>query len=105
MIDHYSVPPKYYPLARQTIFAKHLMEMGHEVLIIAASTVHNSTINLIEGDEEYIEVTEEGVKYLLIKCRQYSGNGVSRFANMLEFADKLPRICDSLSVLRRQGRG
>lgn len=96
LIDHYSVPPKYYPLARQTIFAKHLMEMGHEVLIIAASTVHNSTINLIEGDEEYIEVTEEGVKYLLIKCRQYSGNGVSRFANMLEFADKLPRICARL---------
>ena len=96
LIDHYSVPPKYYPLARQTIFAKHLMEMGHEVLIIAASTVHNSTINLIEGDEEYIEVTEEGVKYLLIKCRQYSGNGVSRFANMLEFARKLPRVCDRL---------
>ena len=96
LIDHYSVPPKYYPLARQTIFAKHLMKMGHEVLIIAASTVHNSSINLIEGKEEYIELTEDGVKYLLIKCRQYSGNGLRRMANMLEFADKLPRVCAHL---------
>ena len=96
LIDHYSVPPKYYPLARQTIFAKHLMEMGHEVLIIAASTVHNSSINLIEGKEEYTELTEDGVKYLLIKGRPYSGNGVKRIANMLEFAQKLPGVCAHL---------
>ncbi len=96
LIDHYSVPPKYYPLARQTIFARHLMEMGHEVLIIAASTVHNSTINLIENGEEFVDLTEDGVKYLLIKCRPYSGNGVKRIANMLEFADKLPRVCAHL---------
>jgi len=70
--------------------------MGHEVLIIAASTVHNSEINLIEGPESYIEQTVDGVHYVLIRCRQYSGNGVSRFANMMEFAAKLPKICDKL---------
>ena len=96
LIDHYAVPPQYYPLARQTIFAKHLMQKGHEVLIIAASTVHNSSINLIEGEEEYIEQTVDGVHYLLIRCRQYKGNGLRRFANMMEFAYKLPKICDRL---------
>ena len=91
LIDHYAVPPKYYPLARQTTFAKHLMQKGHEVLIIAASTVHNSKINLVEGEQEYTEQTVDGVRYLLIRCRQYSGNGLSRFANMMEFAAKLPK--------------
>lgn len=97
LIDHYAVPPKYYPLARQTTFAKHLMQMGHEVLIIAASTVHNSTLNLIEGQEEYAEQMVDGVHYVLIKCRQYKGNGVSRFANMMEFAAKLPKVCAQLA--------
>ncbi len=96
LIDHYAVPPKYYPLARQTTFAKHLMQKGHEVLIIAASTVHNSRINLVEGEQEYTEQTVDGVRYLLIRCRQYSGNGLSRFANMMEFAAKLPKVCGRL---------
>lgn len=96
LIDHYAVPPKYYPLARQTIFAKHLMQMGHEVLIIAASTVHNSTLNLVEESKSFSEQTVDGVRYLLIRCRQYTGNGVKRFANMMEFAAKLPKVCAQL---------
>ncbi len=93
IIDHYSVPIKYYPLARQTIFAQKLIEMGHSIKIFAASTVHNSRVNLIEDDCEYKEVTEDGVDYILIKCRQYVGNGIKRVNNMLEFARKLPRVC------------
>ena len=61
IIDHYSVPVKYYPLARNTNFAKNLMKMGHEVTIFAASTVHNSTINLIEDNSEYKEIVDDGV--------------------------------------------
>lgn len=93
IIDHYAVPPKYYPLARQTIFAKKLMEKGHSVTIFSASTVHNSTINLISENELYREDTVDGVKYVYIKCRGYEGNGISRILNMEEFARKLPKVC------------
>lgn len=57
LIDHYAVPTKYYPLVRQTIFAKKFMERGHSVKIFAASTVHNSNINLAGNkiSEEIIE--------------------------------------------------
>ena len=47
LINHYAVPPKYYPLARPTLFAKNLMAMGHTVTVFAASSVHNSDVNLI----------------------------------------------------------
>ena len=94
LINHYAVPPQYYPLARQNYFAKYLMRAGHEVTIFAASTVHNSDLNLIEDDTPYREDVVDGVHYVLIRCKSYHGNGVSRILNMLEFARKLPSVCD-----------
>lgn len=94
IIDHYSVPVKYYPLARNANFAKELMKMGHEVIIFAASTVHNSSINLIDDKREYIDTIEDGLRYVLIKCHHYTGNGLRRILNMSEFARKLEFVCD-----------
>lgn len=94
IIDHYSVPVKYYPLARNTNFAKNLIKMGNEVIIFAASTVHNSDINLIEDGSKYKEIIDDGVKYVVINCHQYSGNGIKRILNMYEFANKLELVCN-----------
>lgn len=92
IIDHYSVPTKYYPLARNTNFAKKLIERGHTVKIFAASTVHNSNINLV-NDFLYKEITEDGVTYILIKCINYKGNGIKRIINILDFSRKLKKVC------------
>lgn len=94
LINHYAVPPQYYPLARQNYFAKNLMGLGHEVTIFAASTVHNSDQNLIEDDTPYREDVVDGVHYVLVRCKGYRGNGLSRILNMLEFARKLPSVCN-----------
>lgn len=93
IIDHYAVPPKYYPLARQTIFARKLNEKGHTTTIFCASTVHNSDINLNNGDKLYREEIVNGVRYVYISCKNYKGNGIKRIFNMLEFARKLPKVC------------
>jgi len=93
IIDHYAVPPKYYPLARQTIFAKKLNEKGHTTTIFCASTVHNSDKNLSNGAKLYREEVVDGVRYVFITCKGYKGNGISRVLNMLEFARKLPKVC------------
>lgn len=93
LINHYAVPPKYYPLARQTYFAKHLMAMGHTVTIFAASTVHNSDKNLITDGSPWREETVDGVHYVYIKCLDYQGNGLKRIYNICEFAWKLPGVC------------
>lgn len=93
LINHYAVPPKYYPLARQTYFAKHLMAMGHTVTIFAASTVHNSDKNLIIDGSPWREETVDGVHYVYIKCSDYRGNGLRRVYNICEFAWKLSGVC------------
>jgi len=93
LINHYAVPPKYYPLARQTYFAKYLMAMGHQVTIFAASTVHNSSMNLITDGQRWREETVDGVHYVYIKCLDYQGSGLKRIYNICEFAWKLPGVC------------
>ena len=93
LINHYAVPPQYYPLARQTYFAKYLMAMGHEVTIFAASTVHNSDKNLITDGAPWREETVNGVHYVYIKCLDYQGSGLKRVYNICEFAWKLPGVC------------
>lgn len=93
LINHYAVPPQYYPLARPSLFAKNLIAMGHDVTIIAASTVHNSNKNLIEGKEKVKKEVVDGVPYVYIKCSNYEGNGIKRVVNILEYARKLPGVC------------
>ena len=97
LINHYAVPPQYYPLARQTYFAKYLMAMGHTVTIFAASTVHNSTQNLITDGRLWRKETVNDINYVYINCRNYNGNGLKRVFNICEFAYKLPGICKLFS--------
>lgn len=93
LINHYAVPPKYYPLARPTNFAKYLMAMGHTVTIFAASTVHNSNMNLITDGAPWRDEVVDGVHYVYIRCMDYQGNGLKRIYNICEFAWKLPGVC------------
>lgn len=97
LINHYAVPPQYYPLARPFLLAKNLIEMGHEVTIIAASTVHNSDRNLIEGKAKLKREIVDGISYVYIKCPGYQGNGIKRIINILEYARKLPGVCKTLA--------
>ena len=70
------------------------MELGHDVRIFSASTVHNADINLIEGKELYRDEFSDGVNYTYVKCHGYKGNGIKRILNMEEFAFKLSKVCD-----------
>ncbi|MDO4835407.1 MAG: glycosyltransferase family 4 protein [Clostridia bacterium] len=96
LINHYAVPPQYYPLARPSLFAKNLIKMGHEVVIIAASTVHNSNENLITDNKKAKLLVSDGIPYFLIKCPGYQGNGISRVVNIISFARKLPKLVSEL---------
>lgn len=83
--NHYAVPPSLYPLARTYNFAKYLLKNGHTISIFAASTVHNSDLNLITGAEKYRIETIDKIKYIYLKTKQYRGNGIARIINMVHY--------------------
>lgn len=93
LINHYAVPTKYYPLARPATFAKYLMQAGHEVTIFTASTVHNSSLNLITDGSLYKEDMVDGIHYVYIRDIGYVDNGLKRILNMLLFPPRLGCTC------------
>ncbi len=93
LFNHYAVPPQYYYIHRYNSFASELIKRGHSVTIFCASSVHNSDINLIEDNSPFTVFEQDGVRYVVIKCKSYKTNGVKRVLNMREFARKLPGIC------------
>ncbi len=92
LVNHYAVPTRFYPLARPALFAKKLKELGHDVVIVAASSIHNSkSQNLIDSKDSVKEFVDDGITYLLVKCLSYEGNGFRRVRNILQFANRLPK--------------
>ena len=85
IINHYAIPPSMGGLVRHYYFSKFLRERGHQVHIFTASEIHNTDINMIRDGALYREETMDGVPYTFLKTRDYSGNGLSRIINMLEF--------------------
>ena len=85
IINHYAIPPSMGGLVRHYYFSKFLREDGHQVRIFTASEIHNTNINMIRDGALYREETMDGVPYTFLKTRDYSGNGLSRIINMLEF--------------------
>lgn len=85
IINHYAIPPSMGGLVRHYYFSKFLRQMGHQVRIFTASEIHNTNINMIRDGSLYKEEEMDGVPYTFLKTRDYSGNGLSRIYNMLEF--------------------
>ena len=100
IINHYAIPPSMGGLVRHYYFSKFLRERGHQVRIFTASEIHNTDINMIRDGALYREETMDGVPYTFLKTRDYSGNGLSRIINMLEFP---LRIQQSVNHFARAG--
>ncbi len=91
-VSHYSMPPKYEMRIKTQMYAHYLGEMGYDVTIFSASTIHNTDINLITDKRKYIECQYDDLKFVHIKCDNYSGNGVKRILNMQQFAYRFRKI-------------
>lgn len=89
LINQYAMPPKQEVRIQTLKRAQYLIEFGYDVTIIGGSYLHNTDINLISGNEKYIEANYDGIKFIHIKTSKYSGNGMTRFYNMLEFSFRL----------------
>lgn len=82
---HYGQQPPYNTMLRYHNWGKELVNRGYKVTIVSASTVHNTDIDVTEEINSDNDVCY-GINYLYIKTSRYSGNGISRMKNMLQFA-------------------
>lgn len=83
--NHYAVPPTLYPLTRTYNFGKFLIQGGHSVKVFAASTVHNSDINLANNSDNYMEETIDGIEHVFLTTSNYKTNGLDRVINMIQY--------------------
>lgn len=98
IINHYAMPPQYETRIRNNIMAKYLKEKGYDVKIFAASTMHNTGINLIEDKRTlYIEKNYDELNFVHVRTSNYSDNGFARIKNMMEFPLRLIKTAKKMN--------
>lgn len=97
-VSHYSMPPKYEMRIKTQMYAHYLNAKGYETKIFSASTIHNTDINLITDNSQYICCKYDDLDFVHIKCNDYSGNGLKRIRNMFEFANRFKTIAKNFPL-------
>ena len=96
-VSHYSMPPEYELRIKTQMYAHYLGKQGIECIIFAASTIHNTDINLIQGKELYIEREYDDLKFVHIRCSGYTKTDLKRIINMEQFAYRFNRIAEKFT--------
>ena len=86
------MPPQYESRLRTIKFAQYLQTKGYEVTIFASSIMHNMDIDLIEGDEPYIECDYDDLHFVHIKAKNYHNNGVNRIISSFQFHWRMVKL-------------
>lgn len=93
-VCHYSMPPEYEMRVKTLRFAHYLGLKGIECTIFSASTIHNTDINLIKDNSLYIERKYNDLKYVHIKCSNYSKTDLKRIINMEQFGYRFAKVAE-----------
>ena len=84
--NHYAGTPSKSQWLRHYHFSKWLKKSDYQVRIFAASTLHNTDLDLMENSSAmWMEDDSSGVPFVYIKARKYKGNGKSRILNMIDY--------------------
>ena len=85
LISHYSPEPQYWGMPRYHEWGRRLISEGYEVYLLCASAVHSSNINVVEDGKAYCIRENDGIQYVYVKTSSYTGNGLARIRNLVEF--------------------
>ena len=92
-VSPYSMPPQYEMRIKTQMYSQILQNKGYETLIFSSSVLHNLNVDLMENiKEDYIIRKYEGNSFVHIKTKKYSGNGIKRIFNMIQYSLKFKRI-------------
>ncbi len=73
-------------------FAENLIKRGYNVKIFRASTIHNTNQNMITDSRKYLYELHNNIPFVIIKARDYNGNGLERIKNMIDYATGLMSV-------------
>ena len=92
------MPPEYEMRIKTQMYAHYLGQMGIDCTIFAASTIHNTDINLIQGKKLYIERQYDDLKFVHIRCSGYTKTDIKRIVNMEQFAHRFNWIAEKFDA-------
>ncbi len=84
IINHYAATPSLGRSNRHYELGKRLVELGHNVTVIAADRHHGLYTDPTHNNTIF-RLNEGGVDFLLLKTPPYKGNGIARIANIVMF--------------------
>lgn len=85
ILNHYAQEPGGAGGTRHFSLARHLSSHGWKATIIAASTDHSTGLQRLNAGETQRLQSYDGVPFLWLKTRGYSGNGMDRVGNMFDY--------------------
>ncbi len=84
LINNYTMLPEHGPMTRQYYFAKELSAQGHEVTVFAGSHIHNSDIQLVEGERWKIW-QEQPFRWVYVHTLAYGKSRKKQVLSMFQF--------------------
>lgn len=93
-VSHYSMPPEYEMRVKTLRYAHYLGLKGIDCTIYAASTLHNTDIDLISDNSLYIERQYDDLKYVHIRCMRYTKTDLRRIINMEQFGYRFLKVAE-----------
>jgi glycosyltransferase involved in cell wall biosynthesis len=86
LFNHYAGSPDHGMEYRPYFFAKHWVQAGHNVTIVASSFSHlRNRQPLLNRMSLYQEESIDNIRYIWLRGNKYTGNGLARFLNILFF--------------------
>ena len=93
ILNHYAANMYFDEAGRHQSLAKYLIDMGCDVDIFCANTVHNSDVIIDTKGAEYVnKIGADDVRYTFIRTRAYHDNGKQRINNMLDYYRKIKKV-------------
>jgi glycosyltransferase involved in cell wall biosynthesis len=90
LVNQYAIPPQQAGPMRHFTLARELVQLGHDVTVIASSFDHvtRQETRLQPREKQRLELID-GVRFLWLRTPPYPGNGMARVWNMLIFASRV----------------
>jgi len=98
LINQYAMPPQYESRLRTIKFAHYLTQKGYEVTIFASSALHNMNINLISGNDLWLDTKYDDIHFIHIKAINYKKTlGIRRIISTIQFNYRLLKVIKRFS--------